>query len=131
MADGKVEEHRVELELLGLMQQLEAIPERGHEKEASSTWCRTSPAPLCTGVHGKSVFSEGRRKMCNKSILRLRGISMGMYPACRPVTATSGLVAGVHGWQRHKHARCSRKGQWEHRRIGGSLYGTLLFTFVV
>ena len=31
--DGKVEEHWVELDLLGLMQQLGAIPEPGHEEE--------------------------------------------------------------------------------------------------
>jgi steroid delta-isomerase-like uncharacterized protein len=35
--DGKVEEHWVELDLLGLMQQLGAIPEPGHSDEASST----------------------------------------------------------------------------------------------
>ena len=35
--DGKVEEHWVELDLLGLMQQLGAIPEPGHEEEASPT----------------------------------------------------------------------------------------------
>ena len=35
--DGKVEEHWVELDLLGLMQQLGAIPEPGHSEEASPT----------------------------------------------------------------------------------------------
>ena len=35
--DGKVEEHWVELDLLGLMQQLGAIPEPGHPEEASPT----------------------------------------------------------------------------------------------
>jgi steroid delta-isomerase-like uncharacterized protein len=35
--DGKVEEHWVELDLLGLMQQLGAIPEPGHPEEASAT----------------------------------------------------------------------------------------------
>jgi steroid delta-isomerase-like uncharacterized protein len=35
--DGKVEEHWVELDLFGLMQQLGAIPEPGHEEEASPT----------------------------------------------------------------------------------------------
>jgi steroid delta-isomerase-like uncharacterized protein len=34
---GKVEEHWVELDLLGLMQQLGAIPEPEHSKEASPT----------------------------------------------------------------------------------------------
>jgi len=34
--DGKVEEHWVELDLFGLMQQLGAIPEPGHEKEEAS-----------------------------------------------------------------------------------------------
>jgi steroid delta-isomerase-like uncharacterized protein len=37
VVDGKVEEHWVELDLLGLMQQLGAIPEPGHSKEASPT----------------------------------------------------------------------------------------------
>ena len=37
VADGKVEEHWVELDLLGLMQQLGAIPEPGHSEEASPT----------------------------------------------------------------------------------------------
>jgi steroid delta-isomerase-like uncharacterized protein len=35
--DGKVEEHWVDLDLLGLMQQLGTIPEPGHEEEASPT----------------------------------------------------------------------------------------------
>ena len=35
--DGKVEEHWVELDLLGLMRQLGAIPEPGHPEEASAT----------------------------------------------------------------------------------------------
>jgi hypothetical protein len=35
--DGKVEEHWVELDLFGLMQQLGAIPEPGHPEEASPT----------------------------------------------------------------------------------------------
>ena len=35
--DGKVEEHWVELDLLGLMQQLGAIPEPGQEEVASPT----------------------------------------------------------------------------------------------
>jgi predicted ester cyclase len=35
--DGKIEEHWVELHLLGLMQQLGAIPEPGHSEEASPT----------------------------------------------------------------------------------------------
>jgi len=35
--DGKVEEHWVELDLFGLMQQLGAIPEPGHSEEASHT----------------------------------------------------------------------------------------------
>ena len=35
--EGKVEEHWVELDLLGLMQQLGAIPEPGHSEEASPT----------------------------------------------------------------------------------------------
>jgi predicted ester cyclase len=35
--DCKVEEHWVELDLLGLMQQLGAIPEPGHSEEASPT----------------------------------------------------------------------------------------------
>lgn len=35
--NGKVEEHWVELDLLGLMQQLGAIPEPGHSEEASPT----------------------------------------------------------------------------------------------
>ena len=34
---GKVEEHWVELDLLGLMQQLGAIPEPGHSEEANPT----------------------------------------------------------------------------------------------
>jgi hypothetical protein len=34
MVGGKVEEHWVELDLLGLMQQLGAIPEPGQEEEA-------------------------------------------------------------------------------------------------
>jgi steroid delta-isomerase-like uncharacterized protein len=34
---GKVEEHWVELDLFGLMQQLGAIPEPGHSEEASPT----------------------------------------------------------------------------------------------
>ena len=34
---GKVEEHRVELDLLGLMQQLGAIPEPEHSEEAGPT----------------------------------------------------------------------------------------------
>jgi steroid delta-isomerase-like uncharacterized protein len=37
VADGKVEEHWVELDLLGLMRQLGAIPEAGQEDEASPT----------------------------------------------------------------------------------------------
>ena len=37
VADGKVEEYWVELDLLGLMQQLGAIPEPGHSDEASPT----------------------------------------------------------------------------------------------
>ena len=37
VVDGKVEEHWVELDLLGLMQQLGAIPEPGHAEEASPT----------------------------------------------------------------------------------------------
>jgi steroid delta-isomerase-like uncharacterized protein len=37
MVGGKVEEHWVELDLLGLMQQLGAIPEPGHSEEASPT----------------------------------------------------------------------------------------------
>ena len=37
VADGKVEEHWVELDLLGLMRQLGAIPEAGQEEEASPT----------------------------------------------------------------------------------------------
>ena len=36
VADGKVEEHWVELDLLGLMQQLGAIPEPGHSSEEAS-----------------------------------------------------------------------------------------------
>ena len=35
--DGKVEEHWVELDLLGLMQQLGAIPESGHEEEEEAS----------------------------------------------------------------------------------------------
>jgi hypothetical protein len=35
--DGKVEEHWVELDLYGLMQQLGAIPEPGRSDEASPT----------------------------------------------------------------------------------------------
>jgi steroid delta-isomerase-like uncharacterized protein len=35
--DGKVEEHWVELDLLGLLQQLGAIPEPGHSEETSPT----------------------------------------------------------------------------------------------
>ena len=37
VADGKVEEHWVELDLLGLMQQLGAIPESGHEEEEEAS----------------------------------------------------------------------------------------------
>jgi steroid delta-isomerase-like uncharacterized protein len=37
VVDGKVEEHWFELDLLGLMQQLGAIPEPGHSEEASPT----------------------------------------------------------------------------------------------
>ena len=37
VVDGKVEEHWVELDLLGLMQQLGAIPEPGQEEVASPT----------------------------------------------------------------------------------------------
>ena len=37
VVEGKVEEHWVELDLLGLMQQLGAIPEPGQEEEASPT----------------------------------------------------------------------------------------------
>jgi steroid delta-isomerase-like uncharacterized protein len=37
MVDGKVEEHWVELDLFGLMQQLGAIPEPEHPEEASPT----------------------------------------------------------------------------------------------
>jgi ABC-type multidrug transport system ATPase subunit len=37
MVDGKVEEHWVELDLFGLMQQLGAIPEPEHSEEASPT----------------------------------------------------------------------------------------------
>jgi steroid delta-isomerase-like uncharacterized protein len=37
VVDGKVEEHWVELDLLGLMQQLGAIPEPEHSEEASPT----------------------------------------------------------------------------------------------
>ena len=37
VVDGKVEEHWVELDLFGLMQQLGAIPEPGHSEEASPT----------------------------------------------------------------------------------------------
>ena len=37
LRNGKVEEHWVELDLLGLMQQLGAIPEPGHSEEASPT----------------------------------------------------------------------------------------------
>ncbi len=37
VGDGKVEEHWVELDLLGLMQQLGAIPEPGHTEKASPT----------------------------------------------------------------------------------------------
>jgi steroid delta-isomerase-like uncharacterized protein len=37
MADGKVEEHWFELDLLGLMQQLGALPEAEHSEEASPT----------------------------------------------------------------------------------------------
>ena len=37
MVDGKVEEHWVELDLLGLMQQLGAIPEPEQSEEASPT----------------------------------------------------------------------------------------------
>ena len=37
VADGKVEEHWVELDLLSLMQQLGAIPEPEHSEEASPT----------------------------------------------------------------------------------------------
>ena len=37
VVDGKVEEHWVELDLLGVMQQLGAIPEPGHSEEASPT----------------------------------------------------------------------------------------------
>jgi steroid delta-isomerase-like uncharacterized protein len=36
VVDGKVEEHWVELDLLGLMQQLGAIPEPGHTSEEAS-----------------------------------------------------------------------------------------------
>jgi hypothetical protein len=34
--DGKVEAHWVEIDLLGLMQQLGAIPEPGHSSEEAS-----------------------------------------------------------------------------------------------
>jgi steroid delta-isomerase-like uncharacterized protein len=34
--EGKVQEHRVELDLLGLMQQLGAIPEPGHSSEEAA-----------------------------------------------------------------------------------------------
>jgi steroid delta-isomerase-like uncharacterized protein len=37
VVDGKVEEHWVELDVFGLMQQLGAIPEPGHSEEASPT----------------------------------------------------------------------------------------------
>jgi steroid delta-isomerase-like uncharacterized protein len=37
VVDGKVEEHWVELDLFGLMQQLGAMPEPGHSEEASPT----------------------------------------------------------------------------------------------
>jgi predicted ester cyclase len=37
VADGKVEEHWVELDLLGLMQQLGALPEPRQSEEASPT----------------------------------------------------------------------------------------------
>jgi hypothetical protein len=37
VTEGKVEEHWVELDLLGLMQQLGAIPEPGQEEVASPT----------------------------------------------------------------------------------------------
>ena len=37
VADGKVEEHWVEVDLFGLMQQLGAIPEPGQEEEPSPT----------------------------------------------------------------------------------------------
>jgi hypothetical protein len=37
MADGKVQEHWVELDLIGLMQQLGAIPEPEQSEEASPT----------------------------------------------------------------------------------------------
>src|SRR5215217_126893 len=37
VVEGKVEEHWVELDLFGLMQQLGAIPEPGHSEEASPT----------------------------------------------------------------------------------------------
>jgi predicted ester cyclase len=37
VVDGKVEEHWVELDLLGLMQQLGALPEPEHAEEASPT----------------------------------------------------------------------------------------------
>ena len=37
VVDGKVEAHWVEINLLGLMQQLGAIPEPGHSEEASPT----------------------------------------------------------------------------------------------
>jgi predicted ester cyclase len=37
VSDGKVEEHWVELDLLGLMQQLGALPEPRQSEEASPT----------------------------------------------------------------------------------------------
>ena len=37
MVDGKVAEHWFEMDLLGLMQQLGAIPEPEHSEEASHT----------------------------------------------------------------------------------------------
>ena len=37
MVGGKEEEHWAEIDLLGLMQQLGAIPEPGHSEEASPT----------------------------------------------------------------------------------------------
>jgi len=65
MVDGKVEEHWFELDLLGLMQQLGALPEPEQSEEASPTYYVGYSSNLV-----EEEFSEGRTRAADRRSVR-------------------------------------------------------------